>query len=102
MSDAAAHASASATRSGLGIGVLAHSGQSTYADEELTATLPVEEQAVEHICFLAKQANTSTEVRLTVKDTVAELKAVSLSGEHWIPGLTDRLWPRVVACAGLV
>lgn len=35
------------------------------------------EVQLEHYCFLAKHANTSTEVRLTVKDTVGELKSVS-------------------------
>jgi hypothetical protein len=45
--------------------------------DALGPSTPDEEHAVEHICFLAKHASTSTEVRLSVEDTIAELKAVS-------------------------
>lgn len=37
------------------------------------------EVQLQHYCFLAKHANIRTEVRLTVKDTVGELKSVSSS-----------------------
>jgi hypothetical protein len=77
MSDAASQASTSATPDSYEKLTPSQEGHSDRIDVDLAAALPVEEQAVEHICFLAKHANTSTEVRLTVKDTVAELKAVS-------------------------
>lgn len=50
--------------------------QSDPVDGDLKATLPVEEQAEVHICFLAKHGASSYEVRLACSDSIAELKAV--------------------------
>lgn len=80
MSDSAAQASSSAPVASFEEASLSTRAEQPEDDRDaLEAALPSEEHAVEHICFLAKHASTSTEVRLSIEDTIAELKAVSAS-----------------------